>query len=112
MLALFGSPKRRKKATDALNHFSGWDGRYVRELPPTVDTAQTIALLKKAGALQNCRVISDNAHLDGLEIAIEKAIALAESASFASLVCCNPGKLAIFFDEMQQPRIRLLLMRA
>src|SRR5262245_36159220 len=27
-LALFGSPKRRKQARDALNHFADWDARY------------------------------------------------------------------------------------
>lgn len=108
LLALFGSPKHRKRALDALNHFAGWDERFAE---PVDASADALAVLRKAGAPSQCHVMSGAAELDGLDMSLEEAVGACEGYLFASVMCCLPGKLAFFFDEVAAPRNRLLLRR-
>lgn len=107
-IALLGSRTRRRQALDDLNHFTDWDRRYCRSLPSSADIFD---LLNKAGAPVTCRFISDNPELDGRELTLRAAVDAAEKCAFASILCCIPGTLAFYFDEVAAPRNRLLLER-
>jgi hypothetical protein len=109
LLALFGNPKRRKLALDALNHFAGWDARFAQLVDSSADV---LALLRAAGASSECHVMSDSPELDGRDMPLDEAVRACEGHSFASVICCVPGKLAFFFDELRAPRNRVLLRRS
>lgn len=108
LIALLGNSKRRKEALDKLNHFGDWDVRFVQ---PVESSADVFEVLRKAGAPPQCHVISDSPDLDGRDMPLEEAVSLCEAFSFASVVCCVPGELAFYFDEVMGPRNRLLLRR-
>ena len=108
LLALFGSPRRRKQARDALNHFAGWDPRFAQDVHSSADV---IALLRKAGAPSECHVMSDSEELDNRDMPLAEAVSACEAFSFASVLGCVPGELAFFFDEVAAPRNRVLLRR-
>ena len=109
LLTLFASANRRKQALDALNHFTGWDERFAQ---PVDSSADVLALLRKAGAPSECHVISDSSELDGRDLPLDEAVRASENYAFASVLCCLPGELAFFFDEVAAPRKRLLLRRS
>jgi hypothetical protein len=88
LLTLLGSPKRRKRALDELNHFDDWDARFAQ---PVDSSADVLALLRKAGAPATCHVISDSAELDGRDMPLDEAVSACEAHSFASVLCCVPG---------------------
>src|SRR5690348_4959145 len=106
LLDLFGSPRRRRQAREALNHFAGWDGRWAT---PVGSSADVLALLRKAGAPPECHIIADSPDWDGRNLPLEEAVAACGMESFASVLCCVPGELAFFFDEVAAPRNRVLL---
>lgn len=106
LLTLFGSPKRRKEALDALNHFADWDPRFAQTMESCIDV---LALLRKAGAPSECHVMSDAPELDSRYMPLAEAVEACENNSFASVLCCVPGELAFYFDEVAAPRNRLLL---
>ena len=108
LLTIFGSPKRRKRATDTLNHFADWDARFAR---PVDSSADLLTLLRTEGAPSACHVMSDSPDLDGRDMPLDEALRACESDSFASVLCCVPGDLAFFFDEAAAPRRRVLLRR-
>ena len=108
LLTLFGSPRRRKQARDSLNHFADWDARFAQ---PVDSSADVLALLRKVGAPSECHVISDSPELDGRDMPLDEAVSACEGYSFASVLCCVPGKLGFFFDELRAPRNRVLLRR-
>jgi len=108
LLTLFGSPKRRREALDALNHFADWDARFAR---PVDSSADVLALLRKARAPSECHVMSDSPELDGRDMPLDEGVRACESYSFASILCCVPDELAFFFDEVAAPRNRILLRR-
>ncbi|MFI5378259.1 MAG: hypothetical protein ACHRHE_03040 [Tepidisphaerales bacterium] len=108
LLGLLGSRKRRKQALDSLNHFTGWDPRYMQSLPSSSDMVRA---LRQAGAPDACHVISDARELDGRDLPLADAVAAAETHDFATVLCCLPGKVACFFDEVYAPRNRVLLRR-
>lgn len=108
LLTLFDSPKRRRQARDALNHFADWDARFAQPIDSSVDV---LALLRNAGAPSECHVISDSPELDGRDLPLDEALTECEGYSFASVLCCVPGALAFFFDELRTPRNRVLLRR-
>ena len=108
LLQQLGSPTGRKGALNKLNHFAGWDIRYARSIPSSTNI---LPLLKAAGAPAACHLISDDPELDGRDLPLADAIARAEDFDFASILCCDPGRLAFFFDEARVDRLRLLLSR-
>jgi hypothetical protein len=108
LLTLFGSSKRRKQARDALNHFAAWDERYAESVESSADV---LAVLLNAGAPSECHVMSDSSELDGRDMPLDEAVSACEAYSFASVLCCVPGKLAFFFDEVAASRNRVLLRR-
>ena len=108
LLTLLGSPKRRRKVLDALNHFDDWDERVAL---PVNSSEDVLALLRRAGAPPECYVISDDDELDGRSMPLDEAVRACEEFDFASILCCIPGKLAFFYDEAMVLRNRVLLQR-
>ena len=108
LLRLFGNPKRRRRALDVLNHFDGWDDRFAQ---PVESSADVLALLRNAGAPSECHVMSDSPELDGRDMTLDEAVSACEGFFFASVLCCVPGELAFFFDEVVAGRYRVLLRR-
>lgn len=106
LVSLFGSTKRRRQACDTLNHFDGWDERFAQRLDSAADV---LAVLRKAGAPSECHVISNSSEFDGRDMPLNEAVSACEGYPFASVLCCIPGQLAFFFDEVAAPRIRVLL---
>lgn len=109
LLTLLGSDKRRKDATRALDHFRSWDPRWVQTVN---SSANVLTVLQRAGGPATCHVISGDLAVDGQEMSLADAVNAAESYSFASVLCCRPGELAFFFDEIAAPRNRWLLRRS
>lgn len=107
-LSLLASRERRRSALNLLNHFPHWDRRWVS---PFTSLDDVVAAMRRAGAPDRCHIISDDPSLDGQEFELAHAVTSAEAASFASLICCDLGKVALFFDEIAAPRRRLLLKR-
>jgi hypothetical protein len=107
-LMLFGSTRRRKQALNALNHFRDWDPRCMQVLS---SSAGVLAALRQAGAPAECHVVSNNPSLDGRDLPLADAVTAAEDYPFASVLCCLPGELACFFDEIDAPRNRILLRK-
>jgi hypothetical protein len=58
-----------------------------------------------------CHVISNDPELDGRDLPLRDAVMRAEEFDFASIICCDPGRVAFFFDESWTDRPRLLLRR-
>jgi hypothetical protein len=108
-LSLLASKTRRAKALDLLNHFRDWDPRFVHSFD---NQSKLLRALLAAGAPADCHVISNDHSLDGRQMPLTDAIEAAENYSFASVLCCVPGELACFFDEIAAPRRRLILRRA
>ncbi len=107
MLALFGSARHRKKARQELNHFVGWDPRWAQVVR---SSSSVLSILREAGAPSECHLMADNQDLDGRDMPLDEAVSAAYDESFASVLCCLPGRLAFYFDEVWAPR-RLLLLR-
>jgi hypothetical protein len=107
-LMLLGSARRRKRALRALNLFAHWDPRWVQPLP---SSAHVLAALRAAGAPAECHLVTCSASLDGRDLPLADAVEAIEDFPFASLLCCLPGELACFFDEIAAPRDRILLRR-
>lgn len=109
LLELLGNQRRRREACDALNHFAYWDERFMQVVDSTEDVLE---LLRRCGAPATCHVIADAQELDGREMPLADAVEACEEHSFASVLCCIPGELGFYFDEVAAPRRRLLLRRA
>jgi hypothetical protein len=108
LVSLLSTPKHRDKVMGKFNDFRGWDPRFVQPLP---SSANVLSILVKAGATGRCHIISGDRTLDGADLPLAQAVAAAELYSFASILCCVPGQLAFFSDEIYAPRVRLLLRR-
>ncbi len=108
MISLLANPARRHKALNALSHFADWDGCWAQPVDPRTDV---LRLLRAAGAPDACHVISEDSAIDGRDMPLAGAVEAAEWYSFASILCCVPGRLAFFFGEVGTPRLVLLLRR-
>jgi hypothetical protein len=106
-LSKLGDQKSRAEFLDRLNHCDDLNSRYATQIESSADL---LSLLRSKGAPRQCTVISDIADLDGQQIALETAIQKVELAGFAAIICCIPGRLALYIDEAGTQR-RLLLQR-
>jgi hypothetical protein len=109
LIALLSSRKRRKNALASLNHFASWNERCVQKISSPSDV---FAILSLAGAPPVCHIIADDATLDGSGLPLPDAVAAAEACWFASVLCGLPGQIAFYFDEVAEPRVRILLRHA
>jgi hypothetical protein len=105
-VTLLGSPKKkgRQKALNDLNHFYGFDPRFVTELPSNADV---LAILQSRGAPENCYVVSDVLALDGREMLLAEALKAAELEGWGTIIGCIPGQLAYYHGEEGEQRLLL-----
>ena len=105
-VGLLRSPKRRGKALNALNHFNDFDQRYATRVGTS--HLNLPAMLRVRGSPAECYVISDLATIDARVLPLDDAIAETMSGGFASLLCCIPGRLALFIGEAGTGRYLIL----
>jgi hypothetical protein len=102
--------KRRNKLRSQLPHFTHLDARFATLVPTQEQSAlQLGARLREKGAGDRCHLLSEDADLDGRELALDEAlVAILDGGSHhATFISCVPGRLAYFHDE--EPESRYLL---
>jgi hypothetical protein len=104
------SPKLRKKLRSQLPHFDHLDSRFATRVPTREQTSAILgARLRANGAEDRCYLFSENDDFDGLEMALDDALAaLDDRGSWsATFISCLPGQLAYFHDETPDDRYLL-----
>ncbi len=96
-LESLASETRRRLFLDKLNHCRDLDERFCTPLPPGEDT---LARLRARGAGRNCHVVSMMERLDGRDMPLAEALDQTEAGGWGTLICCVPGRLAYYHDEM------------
>jgi hypothetical protein len=110
LLGFLANPKRRRKLLDLLHHFADLDPRYLVEIAPRHQNAETIAaLLTKRGAPLECHLISTDRELDGRDITLTHALSQIVGFGEGTLISCIPGRLGYF--EGEGPKDRFILER-
>jgi hypothetical protein len=104
--------KRRDKLRSQLPHLSHLDARFTTLVSATEQIGSALgARLREKGAGETCVLLSEDAGLDGRELALEDALVEVVDAPshLATFISCVPGRLAYFHDEA--PGSRYLLER-
>lgn len=109
LIDFLASPKRRRKATSGLDHFTDLDTRWVVRL--TGDTSPTTLEreLRRRGAGDSCHVVSSNPAIDGQRLPLGEALGKVVGLGSGTLLSCVPGVLAYF--EGEGPSDRCILAR-
>lgn len=103
-LESLASPGRRPAFLDRLNHCRDLDERYIHPAPPASETASH---LRSLGAPSTCRVISCTSSIDGSDLPLAEALDRAEQGGWGTILCCVPGRLAYYYDELGERRFIL-----
>jgi hypothetical protein len=103
-IEMLGNKKRRREATNRLNHCDDLDPRYSTPIP---STANVVRLLQAKGAPDTCCVISDACEIDGRTMPLQEAIDTIEHEGWGTLVGCIPGRLAYYYGEEGEQRLIL-----
>lgn len=107
-LSLLESHKGRLKFLSGLDHFSDFDTRYTKTIPPNDQTIEAIGqLLKKKGAPLSCHLISSNHEIDNKDMFLTEAIEKVVGMGMGTFISCIPGKLAYFEGEDENERLVL-----
>lgn len=94
------SAKKRKQFVANLAHFSDFDPRFVVKIPPSSrNPAEIEALLRKRGAPDTCRAISEISAMDNNHISLIDALKRVVGYQMGTILCCIPGRLAYFENE-------------
>ena len=94
------SPKHRKKLLDRLNHNHDFDPSFLLRLAKEMQSASAVyALLKSAGAPDECYVFSANPSIDGMRMPLAEALSKTFAMGLGTVISCIPGKLAYFEGE-------------
>lgn len=88
--------ERRSAFLDRLNHCRDLDDRFIAPAPSAVET---IATLRRLGAASSCHIISCCEEIDGLDLPLVEALERAERGGWGTILSCNPGRLAYYYDE-------------
>ena len=105
---LLSHPDRRGKLLDRLNHNDDFIPALTSSLPAGLHTAKQISdWLHGLGAPDTSYVIADDADLDGKTLSTDRAVDDAWSCSFAVIISCLPGKLALYKAEAPEPWVVL-----
>jgi hypothetical protein len=76
------------------------DKRYLQRLPPRDHTPDQIEQrLRRHGAPSNCRLISEDSDLDGVELSLADALEATVGRGMVTLLSCVDGELAYLEDE-------------
>jgi hypothetical protein len=111
-IELLGSSRGRKKLCDRLNHSlsKDLDPRYCRRLSPQEQNPSAIlSLLTSFGAPTKCRVLSDNADIDGRELDLRETLNQVVGYGYGTLLSCVPDRLAYY--EAEDPGYRYICHR-
>jgi len=110
MLALLESPKRRPDLVAMLDHFDGFDPKWILDLSPGDQSPEAIAQkLISLGAAKDCWAISSDPGLDRQRLSLRSALDSVVGSGFGTLLICRPGRLA--FYEGEEPGARTILHR-
>jgi hypothetical protein len=105
LVALLKTERGRAKAVDRLAHCGGLDDRYVRWIEPQAQTLEgVVGLLRALNAPETCRLVSEDDRLDGATLSLHEALSRVIGSSIATLVLCDPQRLAYFEGEEQDAR--------
>ena len=96
---LLATKRGRTKIVCGLDHFKDLDPRFCRKIPDSGDERTILHMLHELGAPSLCHVISSNAELDGCDMPLRDALALAVGSGFGTFISCVPGQLAYFEGE-------------
>ncbi|WP_257313204.1 hypothetical protein [Geothrix fuzhouensis] len=104
------SPKRRKEILARLNHHLPYIQEFATEVPGHQDfPAELEQLLRAKGAGPTCHVMVNGLKIDGLEMALSKALHEICMHEFGAVLSCLPGRLAYYKPE--SPGCGILLER-
>jgi len=101
-LEALGSPKKRKKLLDQLNHKHDFHDRRVSLI---ADDRSVEELLSAKRAPNSCYVLADGHKFDGKTILLKEALEADHSFSF--VIICDPGRLAVYWPESPSQAILL-----
>jgi hypothetical protein len=96
---LLATKRGRTKVVSGLDHFSDLDPRFCRKITDSGDRGAILHRLHELGAPSLCHVISSNAELDGRDMPLRDALALAVGSGFGTFISCVPGQLGYFEGE-------------
>lgn len=103
-LESLGSPRRRRKVLNHLNHCRDLDERFLTLLPSAADV---VAELRSHEVPDTCYVISRTAEIDGQEMSLVEAVTKTGQGGWGTLIGCIPGRLAYYYDECGERRMLL-----
>jgi hypothetical protein len=99
-LHLLGHPKRRQKALNRLSHRLDLDWKLATRVSAQDQCRATLErLLRREGAGNVCHVLCDSGDVDGRDMPLAEAIDWALSHPFGVVLCCVPGRLALYKEE-------------
>lgn len=93
------SSKNRRKILDRLNHHLDLRKGIASELTADLTPDSLVAELKRRGIPARCHIIADASDEDGQELPLEDAVSLALMHPFGVILCCVPGRLALYKPE-------------
>ncbi len=100
-MCLFKSLKSRKKFIQKLPHHNVFNDRYKHKIESSKDTVENIlATLRSKKAPDTCYVISADPELDRKIMTLEDALHKIHCYTMGSIICCIPGKLLYYEEEM------------
>jgi hypothetical protein len=94
------SGRRRRTFLDALYHFGDFDPRFLVPVTGGIDSrGSLLADLRRRGAGNNCHIISAHRDLDGATLSLEEAVDDIYVLKEATVIVCNPIRLAYYEGE-------------
>ncbi len=109
VVASLANPKHRAKLRSSLAHCKWLDQRFRVEFEPSEHSADRLAsLLRKHGAPELCRLISERSELDGAGMSLPDALERIVGYGMGTIVICIPDRLAYYEGEEQGERYLLV----
>jgi hypothetical protein len=108
MLSLLAYPKRRKELVGMLAHFDAIKSDTLHAVPPSADAARIYEMLRKAGAHEECHVVSEDIDIDGKNMLLWEALKAVVRSGMGSLILCEPNHLAFYESEEHNNRYILI----
>ena len=96
-----GKGTSRRKAVDALAHFSGWREECAHEVPsfPRQHPAALEEYLTQEGARSTCYVLSEDPDLDDRRVPLRTALDQLLASGMGSLLVLSPSPMALYLGE-------------
>lgn len=95
-----GKRTSRRKAVDALGHFSGWREECAHVLPSFLQRPAALEeYLTKEGARSTCYVLSEDPDLDDRSVPLRTALDQLLGSGMGSLLVLSPSPMALYLGE-------------